>query len=172
MLRLIYAVFGILYVYLHYAGAYAPNKSRFQFSAEAEDALCPFVGTYGMRCFDTFSRSSSRSFDPDHMKLPRGVGISIDRRTGRLKALAVKITYPPKGSNIWTDGHTGLMFDIFNEAILGPARRLVNEYEKLRVQIFRNASELSAVWLRTFADENVRGGELAQSPDLLEYYKR
>ncbi|CAF2121343.1 unnamed protein product [Rotaria magnacalcarata] len=85
-------------------------------------------------------------------------------------ALAVQLTYPPEGTRAWTDGHTGGMFDIFNEAIIGPANRVVAAYDTARVHIFRNASQLNTAWRQTFADNKVRGGELARPPDLMEYF--
>ncbi|CAM4765287.1 unnamed protein product [Rotaria magnacalcarata] len=151
----------------------SPNvASVFQFTEEARAALCPFVGTTGMRCFDGSStRTSGRNFESDFMKLPRGVGISVDRSTGRLMAPAVQLTYPPIGSRTWTDGHTGAIFDLFNEATLGPANRVAAAYDTARVHIFHNASQLNAAWRQTFADGKVRGGELARRPETFEYYE-
>ncbi|CAF5057719.1 unnamed protein product, partial [Rotaria magnacalcarata] len=59
---------------------------------------------------------------------------------------------------------------MINEAILGPASRVVSAYNAARVQIFQNASQLKAAWQQTFADGNVRGGELARPPDVLAYF--
>ncbi|CAF3456541.1 unnamed protein product, partial [Rotaria sp. Silwood2] len=64
------------------------------------------------------------------------VGISVDRSTGRLMALAADLTYSSEGSRKWADGHTDKMFDIFNEAILGPADRVAAAYDTARIQIF------------------------------------
>ncbi|CAF1619131.1 unnamed protein product [Rotaria magnacalcarata] len=151
----------------------SPNvTSVFQFTEEARAALCPFVGTTGMRCFDGRpTRTSGRNFESDFMRLPRGVGISIDRSSGRLMAPAVQLTYPSAGSRTWTDGHTGAIFDLFNEATLGPANRVAAAYDTARVQIFHNASHLNAAWRQTFADGKVRGGELARRPEMFEYYE-
>ncbi|CAF4141945.1 unnamed protein product [Rotaria magnacalcarata] len=151
----------------------SPNvTSVFQFSEEARAALCPFVGTTGMRCFDgSPTRTSGRNFQSDFMRLPRGVGISVDRSTGRLIAPAVQLTYSPIGSRTWTDGHTGAIFDLFNEATLGPANRVAAAYDTARIHIFHNASQLNAAWRQTFADGKVRGGELARRPEMFEYYE-
>ncbi|CAF3806092.1 unnamed protein product [Rotaria magnacalcarata] len=151
----------------------SPNvTSVFQFSEEARAALCPFVGTTGMRCFDgSPTRTSGRNFQSDFMRLPRGVGISVDRSTGRLIAPAVQLTYSPIGSRTWTDGHTGAIFDLFNEATLGPANRVAAAYDTARIHIFHNASQLNAAWRQTFADGKVRGGELARRPETFEYYE-
>ncbi|CAF2725383.1 unnamed protein product [Rotaria sp. Silwood2] len=173
MQRLIFTIFNVLSLYVHYTFLSSSEKSLFQFTEEARAALCPFVGTEGMRCFDDSpAKSSGRTFGSDYMKLPRGVGISVDRSSGRLMAPAVELTYSSQGSRIWTDGHTGAMFDMFNEAILGPANRVVAAYDIASVQVFRNASQLNAAWRQTFADGKVRGGELAHSPDLLDYFNR
>ncbi|CAF2073549.1 unnamed protein product [Rotaria magnacalcarata] len=171
MQRPIYMILGVLSFYAQYAYLSSSSAKLFQFTEEARAALCPFVGTEGMRCFDGSPlKRSGRTFDAGYMKLPRSVGISIDRSTGLLKAPAVKLTYSPTGSRVWTDGYTGDMFDMINEAILGPASRVVSAYNAARVQIFQNASQLKAAWQQTFADGNVRGGELARPPDVLAYF--
>ncbi|CAF4827276.1 unnamed protein product, partial [Rotaria socialis] len=59
---------------------------------------------------------------------------------------AVQLTYPPIGSRTWTDGHTSAIFDLFNEATLGPANRVAAAYDTARVHIFHNASQLNAAW--------------------------
>ncbi|CAF4290208.1 unnamed protein product [Rotaria socialis] len=166
----IYMVLGVLSFYVQYVYLSSSSAKLFQFTEEARAALCPFVGTEGMKCFDDSPlKRSGRTFDTGYMQLPRSVGISIDRSTGLLKAPAVKLTYLPAGSRVWTDGYTGDMFDMINEAILGPASRVVSAYNAARVQIFQNASQLSAAWQQTFADGNVRGGELACPLDILAY---
>ncbi|CAF4241520.1 unnamed protein product, partial [Rotaria magnacalcarata] len=71
----------------------------FQFTEEARAALRPFVGTEGMKCFDGCPiQCSGRTLDAGYMKLPRCIGISIDRSTGLLKAPAIKLAYSPTGS--------------------------------------------------------------------------
>ncbi|CAF3358233.1 unnamed protein product [Rotaria socialis] len=171
MQRSLYVIYGILSFYVRYSFLSTPSTAIFQFTEEARAAICPFVGTEGMRCFDGSSiKPSGRMHGSDYAKLPRGVGICVDRSTGRLMALAVQLTYPPEGTRVWTDGHTGAMFDIFNEAIIGPANRVVAAYDTARVHIFRNASQLNTAWRQTFADNRVRGGELARPPDLMEYF--
>ncbi|CAF3361612.1 unnamed protein product [Rotaria sp. Silwood2] len=170
MLQQFFAVFGVLSFYVHYTDLYSSATSQFEFTEDARAALCPFVGTEGMTCFDGEPvKRYGRQYDIGSLKLPRGVGISVDRNTGRLMALAVQLTYPPEGSRTWTDGFTGEIFDIFNEAILGSATRVAASYDTSRVHIFQNASQLNAAWQQTFADGKVRGGELACPPDLLEY---
>ncbi|CAF3305243.1 unnamed protein product [Rotaria socialis] len=125
-----------------------------------------------MRCFDDRpTRTSGRNFESDFMRLPRGVGISVDRSSGRLMAPAVQLTYPSVGSRTWTDGHTGAIFDLFNEATLRPANRVAAAYDTARVQNFHNASHLNAAWRQTFAGGKVRGGELARRHELFEYYE-
>ena len=167
MIKSIYIFIAILFLYAQDTYPSKSNSSRFQLDKEARDALCPFVGTEGMRCFDgSPTKSSSRFLDFDFLKLPRGVGISVDRSTGQLKAPAIKLTYVPEGSRTWTDGFTGNMFDTFNEAIVAPATRVVAAYDRDNVQIFVNASQLNAAWQETFANGQVRGGELARSPDM------
>ncbi|CAF4645861.1 unnamed protein product [Rotaria socialis] len=171
MQRSLYVIYGILSFYVRYSFLSTPSTAIFQFTEEARAAICPFVGTEGMRCFDGSSiKPSGRMHGSDYAKLPRGVGISVDRSTDRLMALAVQLTYPPEGTRVWTDGHTGAMFDIFNEAIIGPANRVVAAYDTARVHIFRNASQLNTAWRQTFADNRVRGGELTRPPDLMEYF--
>ncbi|CAF4460556.1 unnamed protein product, partial [Rotaria sp. Silwood2] len=166
MQRLIYAIFNVLSVYVHYTFLSSSEKSLFQFTEEARAALCPFVGTEGMRCFDgSPAKPSGRTFGSAYMKLPRGVGISVDRSSGRLMAPAIELTYSSQGSRIWTDGHTGAMFDMFNEAILGPANGVVAAYDIASVQIFRNASQLNAAWRQTFADVSLRGSSVDIHPN-------
>ncbi|CAF1167767.1 unnamed protein product [Rotaria sordida] len=149
------------------------TTSPFIFTEEARAALCPFVGTEGMKCFDDRPiRNSGRKLDSGHLKLPRGVGMTVDRSTGQIRALAVQLTYPSEGSRMWTDGHTGAMFNVFNEATLGAANRVVAGYDKARVRIFHDASQLDAAWKQTFADGKVRGGELARQPDMLGYFNK
>ncbi|CAF2837813.1 unnamed protein product [Rotaria sp. Silwood2] len=149
------------------------TTSPFIFTEEARTALCPFVGTEGMRCFDDRPiRNSGRKLDLEYLKLPRGVGMTVDRSTGRITAPAVELTYPSEGSRMWTDGHTGAMFDIFNEARLGAANIVVPAYDKESVRIFHDVSQLDAAWRQTFADGKVRGGELARTPDMLDYFDK
>ncbi|CAF4889994.1 unnamed protein product, partial [Rotaria magnacalcarata] len=95
----------------------------------------------------------------------------VDRTTGQLKASAVQLTYPHAGSRTWTDGHTGEVFDLFNEVILGSANRIAAAYHTTRIHIFHNTSQLNAAWRQTFADGKVRGGELARRPEMMEYYE-
>ncbi|CAF3448408.1 unnamed protein product [Rotaria socialis] len=60
----------------HYVYLSKSEASRFQFTEEARTALCPFVGTEGMRCFDGSPvKSSGRTFASNYLKLPRGVGM-------------------------------------------------------------------------------------------------
>ena len=153
------------------------SRSRFQLTAKARNALCPFVGTEGMRCFDgTNKKSSGRflgfDFDLNYTKLPVGVGISVDRSNGRLKAPAVHLTYASKGTRLWTDGFTGNMFDTFNEAMVAPATKVVAAYDRNSVLVFQNASQLDAVWRQTFGKGQIRGGELARPLDMLNYYDK
>ncbi|CAM4825202.1 unnamed protein product, partial [Rotaria magnacalcarata] len=172
MRRSVYVIFHMLSFCVQHAFLSPNVTSVFQFSEEARAALCPFVGTTGMRCFDgSPTRTSGRNFQSDFMRLPRGVGISVDRSTGRLIAPAVQLTYSPIGSRTWTDGHTGAIFDLFNEATLGPANRVAAAYDTARIHIFHNASQLNAAWRQTFADGKVRGGELARRPEMFEYYE-
>ncbi|CAF1045670.1 unnamed protein product [Rotaria sordida] len=105
-------------------------------------------------------------------KLPVGVGISVDRSTGRLLAPAVQLTYAPDGTRTWTDGHSGAMFNLFNEAVIGPPDQEIVAYDALGIRIFHNASQLDAAWRQTFADGSLRGGELARAPDMLDYYDK
>ena len=164
---------GILFFYVSFGHISSSTISPFQFTEEARAALCPFVGTEGMRCFDDDRiKRTGRNFDSGVLKLPRGVGMSVDQSTGLIKALAVQLTYTPEGSRVWTDGYTGNMFDILNEVILGPANRVAAAYEANRVHIFQNASQLHAAWRQRFIDGKVRGGELARRPDMLEYSNR
>ncbi|CAF3331461.1 unnamed protein product [Rotaria socialis] len=163
-------VVGLSYC-VHYAYLSKSEASRFQFTEEARTALCPFVGTEGMRCFDGSPvKSSGRTFASNYLQLPRGVGMSVDRRSGRLIAPAMKLTYPLEGCHtFWTDPFTGVMFDVFSEAKLGSAHSVGTTYDRANIQIFRNASQLNEAWRRSFAEGMVRGGELARPPDLLEY---
>ena len=147
--------------------------SRFQFTEEARAALCPFVGTEGLRCFDEGPMKNSRGFISfDYLKLPRSVGITVDRSNGQPKAPAIQLTYAPKGTSLWTDEFTGVLFDTFNEAILGSANQVAAGYDRAQVYIFQNASELDAVWQETFGNGKIRGGELARPFDMLEYFNK
>ncbi|CAF3993543.1 unnamed protein product [Rotaria magnacalcarata] len=168
----VHVILYILLFYVQYAFLSPTAKSVFQFTEEARAALCPFVGTTGMRCFaGSPLQRSGRNFDSEFRKLPLGVGISVDRSTGRLMAPAVQLTYSPEGSRTWTDGLTGVVFDLFNEARLGSADRVAAAYDTARVHIFHNASHLDAAWRQTFADGKVRGGELARRPEMVEYFE-
>ena len=173
MYQFIYAFISVLLFYVQDVYLSTSNESRFQFTEEARAALCPFVGTEGLRCFDEGPTKNSRGFFSfDYLKLPRGVGIAIDRSNGQLKAPAIQLTYKPTGTSVWTDGFTGAMFDMFNEAILGPPNRVAASYDTGQAYIFQNASELDAVWQETFGNGKIRGGELAGPLDMLEYFNR
>ena len=173
MHQFIYAFISVLSFYTQDVYLSTSNASRFQFTKEARAALCPFVGTEGLRCFDEDPLKNSRGFISfDYLKLPRGVGIPVDRSNGQLKAPAIQLTYKPKGTSLWTDGFTGAMFDTFNEAILGPANRVATAYDKGQAYIFQNASELNAAWQETFGNGKIRGGELARPLDMLEYFNK
>ena len=170
MLRPTFVFIGLLSLCVCYAQLSQSATSRFQFTEEARAALCPFVGTEGLRCFDSDStKRLGRNFNTGLMKLPRGVGMTIDQNTGLIKALAVQLTYYPEGTHAWTDRFTGDMFDILKEAVVGSESRVVAAYDTDRVHIFQNASQLHTVWQRRFVDGKVRGGELARRPDMLEY---
>ncbi|CAF2087186.1 unnamed protein product [Rotaria magnacalcarata] len=170
-MQLVFRLFVVLSFYVHYAYLNRSISSRFQFTEEARAALCPFVGTEGMRCFDgSPMKPSGRKSNSNYLKLPRGVGMTVDRRSGRLVAPAVKLTYQLEGCHTyWTDSLTGAMFDVFNEAKIGPANVVVASSDAASIEVFRNASQLNEAWRRSFADGKVRGGELARPPDLLEY---
>ena len=136
----------------------------FSLLKEARAALCPFVGTEGLRCFEEGPLKNSRGFISfDYLKLPRGVGITVDRSNGQLKAPAIQLTYRPKGTSLWTDGFTGGMFDTFNEAILGPANRVAIAYDTGQAYIFQNASELNTAWQETFGNGQIRGWRISSS---------
>ena len=173
MHRFIYAFISVLSFYVQDVYLSTSNASRFQFTEEARAALCPFVGTEGLRCFDEGPLKNSRGFIYfDYLKLPRSVGITVDRSNGQLKAPAIQLTYKPKGTRLWTDGFTGAMFDTFNEAILGPANQVATAYDTDQAYIFQNASQLDAAWQETFGTGQIRGGELARPLDMLEYFNK
>ena len=101
MYQFIYAFISFLPFYVQDAYLSISNASRFQFTEEARAALCPFVGTEGLRCFDEGPLKNSRGFYyPDYLKLPRGVGITVDRSNGQLKAPAIQLTHTPKGTSL------------------------------------------------------------------------
>lgn len=169
-----FRLFVVLSFYVQYIYLYKSKVSRFQFGEDARAALCPFVGTEGMRCFDgSVMKSSGKTSDSKYLKLPQGVGMAVDRRSGRIMAPAIQLTYPLQGCHtFWTDPFTGAMFVVFNEVELGPANLPGTSYDTANVEIFRNASQLNEAWRRSFANGNVRGGELGRIPDLLEYYNK
>ena len=173
MYKLIYIFIIVLSFYVQDVYLSTSNGSRFQFTEEARATLCPFVGTEGLRCFDGSPMKNSRGyFSVDYLKLPRGVGITVDRSNGQLKVPAIELTYRPKGTSLWTDGFTGAMFDTFNEAILAPANRVATAYDTAQAYIFQNASELDAIWQETFGNGKIRGGVLARPLDMLEYFNK
>ena len=81
MYQFIYAFISVLLFYVQGVYLTTSNVSRFQFTEEARDALCPFVGTEELRCFDEGHLKISRGwvYHPNYLKLPRGVGITVDR---------------------------------------------------------------------------------------------
>ena len=173
MHQFIYIFISVLSFYVQGVHSATSNVSRFQFTKEARNALCPFVGTEGLRCFDEDHLKNFREFYyPDYLKLPRSVGITVDRSNGQLKAPAIQLTYTPTGTSLWTDGFTGARFDMFNEAILVPADRVAIKYNRGQAYIFQNASQLYTVWLETFDTSQIRGGELARPLDMLQYFNR
>ncbi|CAF3372756.1 unnamed protein product [Rotaria socialis] len=90
-----------------------------------------------MRYFDGGSlQCSGRNFDSELTRLPRGLGIGVDRTTGQLKASVIQLIYPPTGSRTWTDGLTDEIFDLFNEITLGSVNRIAAAYDTIRVHIF------------------------------------
>lgn len=170
MLRLIFILISIAYCYLCNAQSTQPTPSPFHLNETARATLCPFVGFEGMQCFDNkHMRRSGRRFDSGIMRLPRGVGMTIDQITGEIKILAARLTYGEEGNRVWTDGYTGNMFDTITEANLGAASGIVATFDASRVRIFRNASEIENVWRQRFIDGRIRGGELSRRPDMLEY---
>ena len=173
MLISIYTFIGVSLIYIQCVDSSSVTTSPFQFTDQARADLCPFVGTEGMRCFDGHpTKPLGRNLESDYSKLPRAVGMSVHGSSGQIKALAVQLTYPPEGSRTWTDGHTGVMFDIFNEAIIGSANRVAAAYDAASIRIFHEVSQLNTAWRQTLANGTVRGGELARSPDLLEYFNK
>ena len=173
MHQFIYAFISVLSFYVQDVYLSISNVSRFQFTEEARAALCPFVGTEGLRCFDEGSLKNSRGFFyPGYLKLPRGVGITVDRSNGQLKAPAIELTYRPTGTSVWTDVFTGSMYDTFNEATIGSAGEAVIDYDRAQAYIFQNASQLDAVWQETFGNGQIRGGELARPLDMLDYFNK
>lgn len=170
MLQSIIIFFGFLSYCLCDSQSSEPVSSLFRLTEEARATMCPFLGFEGMRCFDNdHVKRTNRQLDSSFMKLPRGVGMSVDQSTGEIKALPVHLTYPEEGSHIWTDGFTGDMYDMINEAKLRPASKIAATYEANRTHIFQNASQLHTVWQQRFVDGKVRGGELARRPNMLEY---
>ena len=173
MHQFIYAFISVLAFYVQVVYLSTSNASRFQFTEEARAALCPFVGTEGLRCFDVGPMKNSRErWDSIYLKLPHGVGITVDRSNGQLKAPAIQLTYTPTGTSLWTDGFTGARFDMLNEAILVPADRVAIKYNRGQAYIFQNASQLHAVWQETVDTGQIGGGDLACPFDMLEYSNR
>ena len=173
MYQFIYAFISVLSFYLQDICLSTSNASRFQFTEEARAALCPFVGTEGLRCFEEGPLKNSRSLFPiPFLKIPRGVGITVDRSNGQLKAPAIQLTYTLTSASLWTDGFTSDRFGTFNEAILVPADMVAIKYNRDQAYIFQNASQLDAVWQDTFDNGRIRGGELARPFDMLEYFNR
>ena len=173
MHQFIYAFISVLLFYVQDVYLSTANASRFRFTEEARAALCPFVGTEGLRCFEEGSlKNSRRRFVIPYLKIPRGVGITVDRSNGQLKAPAIQLTYTPTGTSLWTDDFAGARFDTFNEAILVPADRVAIEYNRGQAYIFQNASQLDAVWQETFDNGRIHGGQLARPFDMLEYFNR
>ena len=173
MRQSIYAFISVVSFYVQGVHLSTSNASRFQFTEEARAALCPFVDTEGLRCFDEDPTKNSKGrWSPIYLKLPRGVGITVDRSNGQLTAPAIQLTYAPTDSSLWTDVFTGDRFDIFNEAILVPADRVAIKYNRGQAYMFQNASQLDAVWQETFDTGQIRGGELALPFDMLEYFNK
>ena len=173
MHQFIYAFISVFSFYVQDVYLSTSNASRFQFTKGARAALCPFVGTEGLRCFDEGPMKNSRGYYyPNYLKLPRSVGITVDRSNGQLKAPAIQLTYTLTGTNLWTDDFTGARFDTFKEAILVPADRVTIKYNRGQAYIFQNASQFDAVWQETFDNGQIRGGELARPFDMLEYFNR
>ena len=173
MHQFIYAFISVLSFYVQDVCLSTSNASRFRFTEEARAALCPFVGTEGLRCFEEDPLKNSRRFFPiTYLKVPRSVGITVDRSNGQLKAPAIQLTYTSTSTSLWTDGFTSDRFDTFNEAILVPADRVAIKYNRGQAYIFQNASQLDAVWQETFDNGQIRGGELARPFDMLEYFNK
>ena len=173
MYHFIYAFIGVLFFNVQDVYLSTSNVSRFQFSEEARAALCPFVGTEGLRCFDESPMKNSREFLPiPYLKLPRSVGITVDRSNGQLKAPAIQLTYTPPGTRLWTDDFSRGRFDTFNEAILAPADRVAINYTRGQAYIFQNASQLDSVWQETFSNGQIHGGVLARPVNMLEHFNK
>ena len=173
MHQFIYTFISVVSIYVQDVYLSTSNASRFQFTEEARAALCPFVGTEGLRCFEEGPLKNSRGrFDIPYLKIPRGVGITVDRSNGQLKAPAIQLTYTFTSASLWTDGFTSDRFGTFNEAILVPADMVAIKYNRGQAYIFQNASELDAVWQETFGNGKIRGGELARPLDMLEYFNK
>ena len=173
MHQFIYVFISVLSFYAQDVYLSTSNASRFQFTKEARAALCPFVGTEGLRCFEEGPMKNSRGFlNFNYLKLPRSVGITVDGSNGQLKAPAIQLTYRPKGTGVWSDGFTSDMYDTFNEAIIGPGSSVATAYDRGQAYIFQNASELNAAWQETFGNGKIRGGELARPLDMLDYFNK
>ena len=173
MYQFIHAFIGVLFFNVQDVYLSTCNVSRFQFSEEARVALCPFVGTEGLRCFDESPMKNSREFIPSpYLNLPRGVEITVNRSNGQLKAPAIELTYTDPGTRLWIDDFSRARFDTFNEAILVPAGRVAINYTRGQAYIFQNASQLDSVWQETFSNGQIRGGVLARPVDMLEHFNK
>ena len=173
MYQFIYPFISVLLFCVQGVYLSTSNVSRFQFTKEARDALCPFVGTEGLRCFDEdHLKNSTEFYYPDYLKLPRSVGITVDRSNGQLKAPAIQLTYTPPGTHLWIDDFSRAMFDTFYETILLPAGSVVIKFNSAQSYIFRNASELDAAWQETFSNGEIRGGVLARPVNMLEHFNK
>ena len=62
MHQFIYAFISVLSFHVQDVYLSTSNTSRFQFTEEARAALCPFVGTEGLRCFEEGPLKNSRGF--------------------------------------------------------------------------------------------------------------
>ena len=97
MQQFIYAFISIVSFYVQGVHLSTSNASRFQFTEEARAALCPFVGTEGLSCFDEDPMKNSKGrWSPIYLKLRRGVGMRAPRGMGWDKLFVpwANATYP------------------------------------------------------------------------------
>ena len=135
----------------------------------ARQGLCPIIG-YNGSFYPGEKRKRKRTTRAISkiMKLPCGVGMTIDISTGKLMLPVLELSYPTDSTlRIWKDeSGTGQSFQIPYEITLSPVN--INRDNKPTSYIYPTPMQFAAVWTRVSGSGSWVGGQLGYTQSVLD----
>ena len=139
------------------------DKNR---SYDPADELCPIVGYHGAFC--PSGKKSVSIEELSSTQLPKGVGLTLDVSSGDLKLPAWSFDFDGSTST-WTDPASQETYLLPNGLSLTAD---VSGENIAQTNVFKSASDLTAVWESGYEAGNWLGGEFGNSKNMIDLYNK